>query len=146
MDERRDPAGGRRWLGVGGLLAAGLLTGGILTGAGIAAAATSSSSGSSGSPSSVSAHVGGDPATVAHGPGETLVTGDDLSALTAAAEAAVPGATVIRVETDSNGGATYEAHMRKADGSYVTVQFDSNLKVTGTEDGFGGGPPPGSSA
>jgi hypothetical protein len=51
------------------------------------------------------------------------------------------------VETDSGGGGAYEAHMQKADGSYVTVQFDKNLKVTGTVDGFGpGGPDSGSSA
>ena len=89
--------------------------------------------------------MGGDPAAMTHGPGERLLTGSDASAITTAAEAAVPGATVIRVETDSNGGATYEAHMQKADGSYVTVQFDANLKVTGTIDGFGpGGPGAGS--
>ena len=49
----------------------------------------------------------------------------------------MPGASVIRVETDSNGGAAYEAHMQKADGSYVSVQFNTNLKVTGTVAGFG---------
>ncbi len=59
---------------------------------------------------------------------------------------AVPGATVIRVETDS-GGATYEAHLTGPDGSTVTVRFDKDLNVTATEDGFGPGPqgqaPPG---
>jgi hypothetical protein len=74
-----------------------------------------------------------------HGPGETLVTGTTASQLTAAAKAAVPGATVIRVETDSD-GAAYEVHMQKADGSYVTVKFDKNIKVTSTASGFGGGP------
>ena len=29
-------------------------------------------------------------------------------------------------------GGVFEAHMRKADGTSVTVQFDKNLKVTGT--------------
>jgi len=53
----------------------------------------------------------------------------------------VPGATILRVETDS-GGAAYEAHMRKADGTYVTVKFDRNFTVTGTDRGFGG-PGPG---
>jgi hypothetical protein len=74
-----------------------------------------------------------------HGPGETLVTGTTASQLTAAAKAAVPGATIVRVETDSD-GAAYEVHMQKADGSYVTVKFDTNLKVTSTLSGFGGGP------
>jgi hypothetical protein len=46
---------------------------------------------------------------------------------------------VIRVETDS-GGAQYEAHLTKADGSEVTVKLDSSFKVTATESGFGSGP------
>jgi hypothetical protein len=77
---------------------------------------------------------------VAHGPGETLLTGTAASKVTAAAKAALPGATIIRVETDSD-GAAYEAHMQKADGSYVTVKLDANFKVTSTIDGFGGGGP-----
>jgi hypothetical protein len=51
----------------------------------------------------------------------------------------VPGATVLRVETDSE-GSPYEAHMQKSDGSIVTVKVDSNFKVTETIDGFGAGP------
>jgi hypothetical protein len=145
MNESHEVTGAatrRRWLGVGGLLGAGVLAGAILAGTGIAGAASSSSA-SSGAQASTSApaHMGGDPAAMTHGPGETLLTGADASAVTTAAQAAVQGATVIRVETDSNGGATYEAHMQKADGSYVTVQFDGNLKVTGTIDGFGAGGP-----
>jgi hypothetical protein len=41
--------------------------------------------------------------------------------VTAAAKAKVPGGTVIRVETDADGNAVYEAHMVKADGTPVTV-------------------------
>jgi hypothetical protein len=153
MDQNQEPAtmsNRRRWFGIGGVLGAGLLAGAILAGSGIAGAASSASNNSSSGSSSTTAAAarsGGDPAKVAHGPGETLVTGANLSALTTAAKAAVPGATIIRVETDSDGDAVYEAHMQKADGSFVTVQFDKNLKVTGTIDGFGpGGPAPGSSA
>jgi hypothetical protein len=80
-----------------------------------------------------------DPATVDHGPGETLLTGDTATKVTDAALAKYPGATVIRVETDS-GDAAYEAHLRKTDGTTVTVLFDQELHVTGTEDGFGPGP------
>ena len=65
----------------------------------------------------------------------------DRSKVTAAAEAAVPGATVVRVETDSD-GAAYEAHMQKADGSYITVKFDSNFKVTSTVAASAAGCPP----
>jgi hypothetical protein len=60
----------------------------------------------------------------------------------------VPGATVIRVETDAH-GAKYEAHLKKADGTAVTVTFDEDLAVKETIDGFGmppkgdhQGPPP----
>jgi len=80
-----------------------------------------------------------DPAKLAHGPGETLLTGDAASKAKAAALAKVPGATVMRVETDS-GSATYEAHLTKADGSDVTVLMDGNFDVTATVSGFGGGP------
>jgi hypothetical protein len=85
------------------------------------------------------ARGGTDPARVSHGPGETLLTGTAAGRASAAALAAVPGATVIRVETDS-AGSPYEAHLRKADGTAVTVKLDSGFKVTSTQSGFGGGP------
>jgi hypothetical protein len=136
----------RRRMAMAGMLAAGLLAGGILAGANLANAAGSgssnNSSGSNSTSSSFSSHANQprmDPATVKHGPGETLLTDGTASKVTAAALKAVPGATVIRVETDSS-GAAYEAHLQKADGSYVTVKFDKNLNVTETDDGFGGGP------
>jgi hypothetical protein len=132
----------RRWMGSAGLLGAGLLVGGILAGSHLAGAATSTSTGASNSASTAaSAAASGsrvDPARVGHGPGETLLTGTTASRVTAAAKAAVPGGTIIRVETDSD-GAAYEAHMQKADGSYVTVKLDSSFKVTSTIDGFGAG-------
>jgi hypothetical protein len=134
----------RRRLGAAGLVGAGLLAGGILAGSQLAGAATNaSSSSSSTSTTASSSQDRADPATVKHGPDETLLTDGNATKATAAAKAAVPGATVIRVETDS-GGAAYEAHMRKAGGSYVTVKMDSSFKVTGTEDGFGAGPHDGS--
>ena len=82
---------------------------------------------------------GQDPATMTHGPGETLLTGETAAKVKAAALAAQPGTTVIRVETDS-GGATYEAHLKKSDGSDITVKLDSTFKVTATQSGFGSGP------
>jgi hypothetical protein len=75
-----------------------------------------------------------------HGPGETLLTGTDLAKATAAAQAAEPGATVVRAETDSSGQATYEVHMKKADGTYVTVQLNADFSVKGEVSGFGPGP------
>ncbi len=67
---------------------------------------------------------------------ETALTGDDLAKATAAAQAAVPDGTIERAETDAD-GATYEAHMTKADGTEVTVKMDANFAVTGTVDGNG---------
>ena len=138
----------RRWFGGAGLLGAGLLAGAILAGSQIAGAATSGTSGSStsgsaavSSPAPAQGRSGApmNPATMTHGPGETLLTGTVAAKVTAAAKAAEPGATIIRVETDS-GGAAYEAHMQKSDGSYVTVKFDKDFKVVATLSGFGGGP------
>jgi hypothetical protein len=67
---------------------------------------------------------------------ETLLTGDTASKVTAAAEAAVPGGTVIRVETDADGNALYEAHMTNADGAPVTVYVDKNFNVVSTDSGM----------
>jgi len=126
------------------MVSSALLAGVTLGGAGIASAATSSTtttpSSSSGTPSGTPPSGAPDPASMTHGPGETLLTGTDLAQATAAAEAAEPGATVIRAETDSSGDAKYEVHMKKKDGTYVTVELDASFKVTGTETGFGPGP------
>ena len=74
-----------------------------------------------------------------NGPGEELLTGSLAEQVTAKALEAVPGATVIRVETDAHGG-KYEAHLKKSDGTPVTVTFNEDLSVKSTEDGFGPGP------
>ena len=138
------------------LMTAAVATGLAVGAAGLAGAATGGSSGSSsttapsgssaygqaptGQPPSGQPPAGAqDPASMAHGPDETLLTGDAATKATNAALAAVPGATVIRVETDS-GDAEYEAHLKKADGTTVTVLMDANFTVTSTVDGFGGGP------
>ena len=72
------------------------------------------------------------------GPDETPLTGDDAEKATAAAKAAVEGGTVLRVETDDDGGATYEAHVRKSDGTEVVVKMDDQFAVTGVEEFAGG--------
>lgn len=134
------------------LVSGAIVAGAGLGAAGVASAATSStttpaaSSGTSGSTapaagSSTTPPAGGqDPATMTHGPGETLLTGSQLTQATAAAEAAVPGATVIRAETDSSGASPYEVHMKKSDGTDVTVELDSSFAVVKTVSGFGAGP------
>lgn len=65
---------------------------------------------------------------------EELLTGDTATQVTAAATAAVPDGTVLRVENDAE-GATYEAHVQKSDGSEVTVKLDASFTVTSIEDG-----------
>jgi hypothetical protein len=64
---------------------------------------------------------------------ETPLTGDALAKVKAIAVAKVPGGTVIRVETDADGHATYEAHMTKGDGTPVTVYVDSNFNFVSVE-------------
>ena len=147
---RRMPSGRRGWLptaavAVGLAVGAAGLAGAATGGSGSSPTATDSSSATAPAPAAPNG-TAPDPSTVSHGPGETLLTGDTAARVEAAARKAVPGATVIRVETDS-GGATYEAHLTGSDGSTVTVRFDKDLNVTATGDGFGPGPqgqaPPG---
>jgi uncharacterized membrane protein YkoI len=72
---------------------------------------------------------------------ETLLTGDALAKVQAAAVAKEPGATVVRVETDGDGNAKYEVHMTLADGSKATVYVDESYNVVSvaTGDQAGGG-------
>jgi hypothetical protein len=60
---------------------------------------------------------------------ETLLTDDTLAKVTAAAKAKVPGGTIVRVETDADGHAAYEAHMTADDGSETTVYVDKSFNV-----------------
>jgi uncharacterized membrane protein YkoI len=101
---------------------------------GIASAASGSGSGSSSSGQSSSAAQ----SQSVHGWGgqrsdETLLTGDTASKVQAAALAKVSGGTVVRVETDADGNAAYEAHMTKADGTPVTVYVDKSFNVVSVE-------------
>ena len=64
---------------------------------------------------------------------ETLLTGDALAKVKAIAEAKVSGGTIIRVETDADGVAAYEAHMTKADGSAVTVYVDKDFNFVSVQ-------------
>jgi hypothetical protein len=133
---------GRRWAGAAVLLAAGAISGDILA---TALSASASGSASATAASTVSSPSGG---AMTPGPGgaqpvrsdEKIVTGATAATLRAAALKAVPGASVYRIETDAGDGA-YEVHMKKADGSLVTVKFDKNLKVTKVESGMGAGDP-----
>lgn len=81
----------------------------------------------------------GGPGNGGPGSGETLLTGDTAASVTAAAQAAIPDGTIVRVETDSD-GSPYEAHVTKADGTEVVVKVDASFTVTATEDMPTGGP------
>jgi hypothetical protein len=126
MEERSSPdPPRRRWGRAAALIGTGVIAGGIVAGTLSAGAASSSSSSTSGSTTAAASEP-------RHGPGETLLTGTTAQKVRAAALAAVPGGTIIRVETDSD-GSPYEAHMTKADGSKVTVKVDKAFKVTSVE-------------
>jgi uncharacterized membrane protein YkoI len=56
-----------------------------------------------------------------------VLTGDALAKVKAIALDKVPGGTVVRVETDADGHAAYEAHMLKADGTPTTVYVDASF-------------------
>ena len=64
---------------------------------------------------------------------ETLLTGDTAAKVTAIALAKVPGATLVRVETDADGHAAYEAHVTKSDGGLATVYVDKDLNFVSVE-------------
>jgi hypothetical protein len=99
-------------------------------GASIANAATSATASPSPTPPASSSQPP-DPSRGGHtvnGRTEKLLTGTVESKVRAAALAKVPG-TVERVETNVDGSAPYEAHIRKADGTEVEVQVGSDFTV-----------------
>jgi hypothetical protein len=107
---------------------------------GIASAAngssSSSSSSSSGTAQTVAASSSAPNASAPWGgqrSDETLLTGDAASKVEKAALAKVPNGTIVRVETDADGNAAYEAHMTKTDGTPVTVYVDKEFNVVSVE-------------
>ena len=128
---------GRTAAMVGGGLAAGLLAGGVLMGALGASADTADSTSGATSATADAAPAPRDESQPQRSD-ETLLTGDTADKVKAAALAKYPGATVLRIETDSDG--VYEAHLTKADGTRVTVEVDKSFTVTGDEAQGPGGP------
>ena len=128
----------KKIIGAAGLLTAGIVAGSFMSIAGANAADTTSTPSSSSS--STAAPV--PPSFKAHTP-EEAVTGDLATTLGDLAKAKVPGATIDRIEKDSDGVATYEVHMTKTDGKHVTVNFDANNAITSVDTkpagGFGKG-------
>lgn len=112
------------------IMIAGAITGALLATSGVAYAVTSTATDST----TESTAVQSVQEKADFQSSEELLTGDLAAQVTAAAEAAVPGGTVVRVETDAQ-GAAYEAHMTDADGNPVTVTFDESLNVISTNQG-----------
>lgn len=134
MESTNERRGWRGWSGKIALAVGGLLVGGVLVGTLTASAADTTSAANQnvayGTPGSQ--RPGGSvDESKSQRPDEHLLTGDTASKVRAAALAKYPGATILRVESDSDG--VYEAHLTTASGQRVTVEVDKNFKVTGLE-------------
>ena len=116
-------------------LAAGAVVLGLVAGSyGVAAAASGNGSASTDSTTTQPAPSAPDPQPWgAQRSDETPLTGDTLAKVKAAALAEVPDATIVRVETDADGNAAYEAHVVKADGTSATVYVDKQFDVVSVE-------------
>lgn len=146
-DNPRPPRanGLRRWGGAAALAAGGLLAGVVIAGTITATAdpsttpsAPDSSSSGAQTPGSGRSDTGpgaGAPRDESQSqrPDEHLLTGDTAEKVRAAALAKYPGATIQRVESDSDG--VYEAHLVTAGGTRVTVEVGADFAVTGEEAG-----------
>jgi hypothetical protein len=117
----------RRW-SLERLVAVGAIAVGLMAGTyGIASAAGGSSSSNSSTARQPWAHQRSD---------ETLLSGDPAAKVRQAALAKVPGGTIVRVETDADGNAAYEAHMVKADGTPATVYVNKQFEVVSVQTGM----------
>jgi hypothetical protein len=128
MDSTDTHRGWRRWAGRVALAAGGLLVGGVLAGTLTASAANNTSSATTpyAAVAAAAPQRGAVDEPKRQRPDEHLLTGDTASKVRAAALAKYPGATVLRVETDSDG--VYEAHLTAANGQRVTVEVGKGLQ------------------
>lgn len=106
---------------------------------GASAVAGAASNGSSSSGSAAAPQGYGAPPPRGYGPPppgarrhkpESPLAADVGAKVKAAALAKVPGGTIERVETDSDHGSPYEAHVRKADGTELEVLVNKSFQVT----------------
>jgi uncharacterized membrane protein YkoI len=63
------------------------------------------------------------------GAGETALTGETKQKVEAAAKAKLPGATILRTETNNDSTAPYESHVRKSDGTEAEVLVSKDFAV-----------------
>jgi hypothetical protein len=126
-----------------GVAGGALLLSGLAIGAAVLGNSAASAAGGSITPSSVANGPANharpfDPSKSVR-PDEHLLTGSTASKVRSAALAKYPGATVQRVETDSDG--VYEAHIVTKAGQAVIVQVGKSFTVTGIDTGGGPGMP-----
>lgn len=132
MTDTTKKPGWRRWtiLGVG--LAGAFVAGGLAVGMiGAASAQDETTTAPTFAPAQPGPGQGPRDESQPQRPDEQLLTGEDAEKAKAAALAKYPGATIQRVETDSDG--VYEAHLTTTDGKRVTVEMDKNFTITGEE-------------
>jgi hypothetical protein len=120
------------------LSAGGVALGVALGSYGIASAASGSTTTSSSATPSAAPTAPAAPQAAPQGWGaqrsdETLLTGGTAAKVKEIALAKEPGASVVRVETDADGHATYEAHVIKSDGTLATVYVDKDLNFVSVE-------------
>ena len=115
----------KKTVAAGALLLAGFGGGAAMAIGGSASAATGTTGTTTSSQSASRGHAG-----------ETPLTGTTAAKVKAAALAKYPGATIDRLETDSDG--VYEAHVTTKAGDNVIVQVGKDFTVTGTQTGGGG--------
>lgn len=134
----------KRW-SIERLVVIGALAVGVAAGSyGIASAASGPGSSSVGTSSLATNGIGLQAATApsAQPPwggqrsDETLLTGSDATKVKQLALGKLPGATVVRVETDADGNAAYEAHVVQADGTPATVYVNKAFEVVKVESGM----------
>lgn len=116
----------KKVVAAGALLLAGFGGGAAMAVGGSASAATGTTGTSTPSASAGHGHAG-----------ETPLSGTTAAKVKAAALASYPGATIDRLETDSDG--VYEAHVTTKAGDDVIVQVGKAFTVTGTQTGGGHG-------
>src|SRR4051794_37507866 len=143
----RGRTGQRSWVRSAAWVGGGLVAGGILAGTVTAAAADdepgAGATGSYGYGAPADGDRDGDgPGGRPHGDGgpgagEEALTGDTADSVKAAVLEEYPGATIERMETDSDG--VYEAHITTADGEHLRVALDEDFAITGTNEGRPGG-------
>ena len=68
------------------------------------------------------------------GRGETALTGDTKTKVEAAVKAKYAGATIERTETNTDGSAPYESHIKTSDGKELEVLVNKDFEVVGANE------------